>query len=124
MNDFEHYWTLYAIRDSEANTYKIRRDTDQPVTQDTSLLFDLMNSNLDFVLASEAYCVSNYEMAFDVYDCYTGRLFRITYTDCDRYMTGETVELVGHIPDTDEQDAMISFDPEMFPDRDYFKVTC
>lgn len=124
MDDFENYWTLYAIRDLKTNTYKIRRDTDQPITQDTSLLFDLMNSNLDFVLASEAYCVSNFEMAFDVYDCYTGRLFRITYTDCDRYMNGEVVELVGHIPDEDEQDAMIAFDSEMFPNRDFFKVVC
>lgn len=124
MDDFENYWTVYAIKDTKNYIYKIRRDASLPITQDTSLLFDLINSSLDFVLASEAYCVSNYEMAFDVYDCYTGRLFRITYADCDRYMTGETVELFGHIPDAEEQDYMISFDPEMFPNKEYFKVTC
>lgn len=124
MDDFENYRTVYAIRDTKNHIYKIRRDTSIPITRDTSLLFDLMNSSLDFVLASEAYCVSNYEMAFDVYDCYTGRLFRITYTDCDRYMAGETVELVGHIADEDEQDSMILFDPEMFPSKECFKVTC
>lgn len=125
MNDIyayenEHHG-IYAKRNPDFS-YTIARDPAADVTRDTSLPFDLLNSTLDFVIASDDYCVSNYEMAFDLYDCYTGRLYRVTFTDCEDYMNGKVVTLHGHVPDEDEQQAMIEFDRDQFPDHEFFRI--
>lgn len=112
---------IYAKRNSDFS-YILARDPANPVTQDTSLPFDLLNSTLDFVIASEDYCVSNYEMAFDLYDFYTGRLYRITFLDCEDYMNGVPITIYGHVPDDEEQERLIEFDHDLFPDKECFRV--
>lgn len=112
---------VYAKRNPDFS-YTLARDPSAPVTQDTSLPFDILNSTLDFVIASEDYCVNNWEMAFDLYDCYTGRLYRATFTDCENYRNGQVITLHGHVPDEDEQKAMMEFDHDQFPDRDFFHL--
>ncbi len=125
MNDIydygNEYHGIYAKRNPDFS-YTLARDPSAEVTRDTSLPFDLLNSTLDFVIASNDYCVNNCEMAFDLYDCYTGRLYRVTFTDCENYMNGQAVTLYGHVPDEDEQKAMMEFDHDHFPDREFFRV--
>ena len=126
VNDYVYSYAndrhgVYAKRNQDFS-YTVARDPSYSVTQDTSLPFDLLNSTLDFVIASEDYCVSNFEMAFDLYDFYTGRLYRVTFTDCEKYMNGELVTLYGHIPDADEQQRLMEFDRDTFPDKEVFRV--
>ena len=125
MNDIydysNEYHEIYAKRNPDFS-YTLARDPSAEVTRDTSLPFDLLNSTLDFVIASNDYCVNNYEMAFDLYDCYTGRLYRVTFTDCEDYMNGKIVTLYGHVPDEDEREAMIGFDRDQFPDHEFFRI--
>lgn len=119
---WNHYNTLYAERNLENFTYKVKRDMSQKPIAETCLAFDLLNSDLDFVIASEDYCVSNYEMAYDLYDLYTGRVFRITFTEDDDYMAGKEITLQGHLPDENEMEAMMMIDPETFPNKEVFRV--
>lgn len=125
MNDIydygNEYHGIYAKQNPDFS-YTLARDPSAEVTRDASLPFDLLNSTLGFVIASNDYCVNNYEMAFDLYDCYTGRLYRVTFTDCEDYMNGKIVTLYGHVPDEDEQEAMIGFDRDQFPGREFFRI--
>lgn len=119
----QKYRGLYIERDAKYFTYKIQRNLSADTILETSLSFDLMNNDLDFVVASNDYCIGNSMMGFDLYDCYTGRVFPVTFADCADYMRGKVVTLYGHLPDEDEIEAMMEFDPNMFPNREFFKVS-
>lgn len=118
----EDYRGLYAERDTDNFTYKIQRDLNADAILETSLFFDLINSTLDFVIASEDYCIGNSMMGFDLYDLYTGRVFPVTFKDCADYMRGNVITLHGHLPSEDEMEAMIEFDPYMFPNKECFEI--
>lgn len=121
---------LERENDNGEYKYKVKKDIEFLNGQDYSLVygqnyslaFDLLNSDLDLVVASDNYCMNNFMIAFDLYDFYTGMLFRVTFQDCEDYMQGKEVTLYGHIPDEDEIEAMMEFDPEMFPSKDCFEV--
>lgn len=118
-----HYGTLYAERDMSAGRYRIRRDSTQPTCAESGLPFDLVSSTLDFVPASDDYCVSNFMMGFDLYDFYTGLLFPVTFQDCDDYMAGRTVTLQGREPDLDDCLRLAEYDPDAFGDLPAEKAT-
>ena len=119
----EDYRGMYAERDIDNFTYKIQRDSNADAILKTSFLFDLINSDLDFVVASNDYCIGNSMMGFDLYDCYTGRVFPVTFADCANYMRRKVVTLYGHLPNEDEIEAMMEFDPDMFPNKEFFEVS-
>lgn len=49
--------------------------------------------NKDCYLFGEEYCLSNWEMAVDMYDCYMDRLVRIPYSVLDDLENGKTIKL-------------------------------
>lgn len=112
----ESYGTLYAARSMDGSAYTIRRDPTQPLIAESGLPFDLLNSTLDFSLASEDYCIGNFMMGFDLYDYYTGRLFPVTAKDCKDYEDGKPVTLQGRLPDLDDCLRMAQFDPDQYAD--------
>lgn len=67
------------------------------------LLDDLVNSiELDFTIAGDEGCASNYDMYYPLYNSYTGLLYLPTGQDCQDYADGLTVKLVGRELDEDE----------------------
>ena len=67
------------------------------------LLDDLCNSiELDFTIAGDEGCASNYDMYYPLYNHYTGLLYLVTGNQCNLYTAGRTVKLVGRELDADE----------------------
>ena len=52
------------------------------------LLVQLIWAMTDCDLYGEQYCISNYDMAVDMYDYYTGKTVRIIYSDVDKFREG------------------------------------
>ncbi len=72
-----------------------------------SLYFDLLNdANLDFQCAGDEQCVDNFDMAYPVYDAYSGLIFFPTGMDCADYLEGRTVHLLGRKPTPEEMDTI------------------
>ncbi len=75
-----------------------------------SLYFDLLNdADFDFQCAGDEQCVGNFDMAYPVYDAYSGLIFFPTGKDCADYLDGKIVHLYGRIPDQDEIDAINNY---------------
>ena len=53
----------------------------------------------DCELFGEEYCISNWEMACDMYCYYTDRIIRIPYSLLSALEAGKTVRLYARIPD-------------------------
>ena len=53
----------------------------------------------DCQLFGEEYCLSNWEMACDMYCYYTGKIIRIPYSVLEDLEAGKTIKLYAHIPD-------------------------
>lgn len=53
-----------------------------------TLLVLLLWAMEDCALMGEEYCLSNYEMAADVYDYYSGKVIRLPYSQVDRLAEG------------------------------------
>ena len=56
--------------------------------QRETLLVLLLWAMDDCSLLGEEYCLSNYEMAVDVYDCCTGKVIRLAYSQVDKLSEG------------------------------------
>lgn len=68
------------------------------------LLHDLINSHkLDFTIAGDEGCASNYDMYYPLYNYYTGLLYLVLGKDCEDYKQGKTVKIVGRELDDDEK---------------------
>lgn len=60
------------------------------------LLDDLCNDHtLDFQIAGDEGCASNYDMYYPLYNHYTGLLYLVLGKDCQDYADGLTVKLIG-----------------------------
>jgi hypothetical protein len=71
----------------------VKLEKDETIKE--SLLIDLLNElyYLDCTLFGEEYCISNYDMAIDVYSYYDDVLIRIIYSDLDKLKEGKTIKL-------------------------------
>ena len=68
------------------------------------LLDDLCNSHeLDFQIAGDEGCASNYDMYYPLYNNYTGLLYLVLGKDCQDYKQGKTVKLMGRLLTDDEE---------------------
>ena len=56
--------------------------------QRETLLVLLLWAMEDCALMGEEYCLSNYEMAADVYDYYSGKVIRLPYSQVDKLAEG------------------------------------
>lgn len=79
---------MIATRLSNGN-WKLRAEPDDLApTQRESLLVLAIWEMVDCSLMGEEYCLSNYEMAADVYDYYTGKVIRLPYSQVDKLAEG------------------------------------
>ena len=62
--------------------------SDTAPEQRETLLVLLLWAMEDCALMGEEYCLSNYEMAVDVYDYYTGKVIRLPYSKVDELAEG------------------------------------
>lgn len=62
--------------------------SDTAPEQRETLLVLLLWAMEDCALMGEEYCLSNYEMAADVYDYYTGKVIRLPYSQVDKLAEG------------------------------------
>lgn len=62
--------------------------SDTAPEQRETLLVLLLWAMEDCALMGEEYCLSNYEMAVDVYDYYTGKVIRLPYSQVDKLAEG------------------------------------
>ena len=71
---------------------------------DANLISDLCNSHeLDFQIAGDEGCASNYDMYYPLYNHYTGLLYLVLGKDCQDYEQGKTVKLMGRLLTEDEE---------------------
>lgn len=74
--------------------------------QGIELIWDLINSiELDFDLAGDQACASNYEMYYPLYNAYTGQMYLILDRDLEAYRRGQEVLLRGYVPSDEEMSA-------------------
>ena len=62
--------------------------SDTAPEQRETLLVLLLWAMEDCALMGEEYCLSNYEMAADVYDYYTGKVIRLPYSQVNKLAEG------------------------------------
>ena len=62
--------------------------SDTAPEQRETLLVLLLWAMEDCALMGEEYCLSNYEMAADVYDYYSGKVIRLPYSQVDKLSEG------------------------------------
>ena len=74
--------------------------------QGIELIWDLINNvELDFDLAGDQACASNYEMYYPLYNAYTGQMYLILDHDLEAYRRGQEVLLRGYVPSDEEMTA-------------------
>ena len=74
--------------------------------KDELIMFFSAVDMLDCNLLGEQYCISNFDMAFDMYNGYTDLIYRVPFSELDALRNGEKIELYGHTPDDDEREAI------------------
>lgn len=94
----------------EDGVITIQYDTDgiEMANKDEILMFFSSVEMLDCNPIGEQYCISNFDMAFDMYNNYTDLIYRVPFSDLEKLEQGETIELWGHTPDNDEREMIAS----------------
>lgn len=73
------------------------------------LIWDLINDiSLDFDLAGDEGCASNYEMYYPLYNAHTGLMYLVLDRDLEAYRRGEEITLSGYVPSDEEMTAYYS----------------
>ena len=62
----------------------------------------LWEGSLDFVIAGDDGCISNFDMYTPLYNCNNGILYLIPYSTADEWKEGKEVTIYGRVPDEDE----------------------
>ena len=73
--------------------------SDTAPEQRETLLVLLLWAMEDCALMGEEYCLSNYEMAADVYDYYSGKVIRLPYSQVDRLSEGKPIIFYARDPE-------------------------
>ena len=73
--------------------------SDTAPEQRETLLVLLLWAMEDCALMGEEYCLSNYEMAADVYDYYSGKVIRLPYSQVDRLAEGKPITFYARDPE-------------------------
>lgn len=66
----------------------------------------------DCELFGEEYCISNWEMAVDMYCYYTDKIVHIPYSCLEQLETGKTVRLYARIPDEYDREQLAEMEAE------------
>lgn len=82
---------MIAYRNARNDWVAKAEPKDLSPSQRESLLVLLIWAMDDCQLMGDEYCLSNFDMAVDLYDYYTGKIIRLPYSEVDRLQQGETV---------------------------------
>ena len=98
------------VKRYEDGTFKVQQEeldkTNLADRNGIELIWDLLNDiSLDFDLAGDAGCASNYEMYYPLYNAYTGLMYLVLDRELDAYHRGEEVTLYGYVPSDEEMAA-------------------
>ena len=72
--------------------------------KDEMLTFFNSVDMLDCYLIGEQYCISNFDMAFDMYENYSDLIYSVPFSKLEDLKQGKKIELYGHTPDDDERE--------------------
>ena len=73
--------------------------SDTAPEQRETLLVLLLWAMEDCALMGEEYCLSNYEMAADVYDYYSGKVIRLPYSQVNKLSEGKPITFYARDPE-------------------------
>jgi hypothetical protein len=70
--------------------------------------FDLLESliysaELDFQVAGDEGCATNYDMYYPLYNAYTDKLYLVLGSEMASFEEGKTIKLIGHVLSEDER---------------------
>lgn len=66
--------------------------------------------SLDSYIIGEEFCLSNYDMGCQVYNCHSDLVYIMSFTDLDKaYHNGSTLKLYARTPDTDDLETINEF---------------
>lgn len=102
------------IKKFKNGNFNVRADENELISSGSyleregfELVIDLCNSiELDFTLAGDEGCFSNWDMYYPLYNAYTDMLYLVTGKDCYKYKQGKTVKLYGRVMDDEEREAL------------------
>ena len=83
---------------------KYDKQTIEEAKKDEILIFSDVLSQVDCEIFGEAYCLSNYEMGFSVYNQYRDVQYIVSYTDLKNLLKGKMVKLVAIPMDADSKE--------------------
>ena len=75
------------------------KPSDTAPEQRETLLVLLLWAMEDCALMGEEYCLSNYEMAADVYDYYSGKVIRLPYSQVNKLSEGKPITFYARDPE-------------------------
>lgn len=102
-----------TIKEFNNGNLSIKFDLDyikeNPRVSQIELVSWLLDS-LDSYIIGEEFCLSNYDMGCQVYNCYSDLVYIMSFTELDKaYYNGSTLKLYARTPDTDDRETINEF---------------
>ena len=96
-----------SIEEDGVITIEYDADGIEMANKDEIYMFFNSVEMLDCYLVGEQYCMSNYDMAFDMYNNYTDLIYQVPFSKLEELKQGEKIELWGHTPDDVEREMIV-----------------
>ena len=81
-------------------------DTIQEAEKDEILTFMDVLTWMDTDIIGEEFCLSNFDMGIQLYNCHSDKCYIVSFTDLERIKAGEKVTLHAYDPDEDDREAI------------------
>lgn len=81
-------------------------DTIRDAANDEMLTFSEVLFWLDTNIIGEEFCLSNFDMGIQLYNCYSDKCYIVSFTDLERIKAGEKVTLFAYDPGEDDREAI------------------
>ena len=100
---------MIAYRNDQDNWIAQAEPEDNLSNSEVSVFARLLSEMEDCVIMGEEYCLSNFDMAVDLYDYYTGKVVHLPYSEMDKLRAGETVTFYAREPEYHKGDLVSLF---------------
>lgn len=90
---------MIAFRNAKNNWVTKAEPEDLSANQRESLLVLLINAMDGCQIMGDEYCLSNFDMAIDLYDDFTGKIIRLPYSEVEKLRQGGTVIFYTRAPE-------------------------
>ena len=81
-------------------------DTIQEAEKDEMMTFFEVLFWMDTDIIGEEFCLSNFDMGIQLYNCHSDKCYIVSFTDLERIKAGEKVTLYAYEPDEDDREAI------------------